>query len=321
VHLPRVPGIDLKSFLKLSVSIGLLAWVIHGIDVEEFRSVLSSLPATYLILAAALILLQIPVLTHRWFRILLVLGERAEWVMVCKATYVGIFFNQALPGSVGGDIIRIAQLRANGMSLRVSANSVILERLSGLYALVLLMVALSPVVETMLPGRSLVVPAASLGGLVTVGFIILAYVDRLIPDWRHFAFARKALAAVRSDYLRLIKDPGTVVYTLLLGAISWSLNLWAIYLLAIGVGIEIPVVTCFFFGGLSVLASVLPISMAGWGVREGAMVALFGLVGIAPAQAMTVSVTFGVLMVLTSLPAGLLWLRSAVRCQQREYGE
>lgn len=112
-----------------------------------------------------------------------------------------------------------------------------------------------------------------------------------------------------------------MVYTLLLGAISWSLNLWAIYLLAIGVGIELPVVTCFFFGGLSVLASVLPISMAGWGVREGAMVALFGLVGIAPAQAMTVSVTFGVLMVLTSLPGGLLWLRSAVRCQQRECGE
>ena len=149
---------------------------------------------------------------------------------------------------------------------------------------------------------------------------MLAYVDRLVPDWRPFVLAKKALAVVLSDALRLIKDPGTVVYTLLLGAISWSLNLWANYLLAIGVGIELPVVTCFFFGGLSVLASVLPISMAGWGVREGTMVALFGLVDIPPAQAMTVSVTFGMLMVLTSLPAGLLWLRSAGRGQQ-EYGE
>lgn len=321
MHLPRAPRIDLIVFLKLSISTGLLAWVIHGLDIEEFRSVLSSLPVTYLMLAATLILLQIPVLAHRWFRILFVLEERPEWLMVCKATYVGIFFNQVLPGSVGGDIIRIAQLRATGMSLRVSTNSVLLERLSGLYALILLMVALSPIVEPMLPGRSLVALAAGLGGLATAGFIILAYVDRLVPNWRPLAFAKKALAAVRSDYLRLVKNRSTTVYTLLLGAISWSLNLWAIYVLCIGVGIELPVATCFFFGGLSVLASVLPISMAGWGVREGAMVALFGFMDIPPAQAMTVSVTFGVLMILTSLPAGLLWLRSAVRGHQREYVE
>ena len=321
MRLLRFPGIDLKILIKLSVSIGLLAWVIHGIDVAAFKSALSSLPAVYLVLAAGLILLQIPVLAQRWFRILRVLQQQPEWLMVCKATYVGIFFNQALPGSVGGDIIRVAQLRANGLSLRVSANSVILERLSGLYALVLLMAVLSPLVEPMMSGRSLVVLAASLAGLVTAGFIILAYADRLVPDWRPLAFAKKALAAVRSDYLRLLKDGGTTIYTLLLGAVSWSLNLWAIYLLCIGVGIELPVVTCFFFGGLSVLASVLPISMAGWGVREGTMVALFGLVEIPSAQIMTVSVTFGVLMVLTSLPAGLLWLRSAARDQQREYGE
>ena len=318
MKLTHVPRIDLKIFLKLSVSIGLLAWVIHGIDVEEFRSILSSLPATYLIFASALILLQIPVLAHRWFRILFVLEEQPEWLLVCKATYVGIFFNQVLPGSVGGDIIRVAQLRANGMSLRISANSVILERLSGLYALVLLMATLSLVVRPMLPDSSLAVLAAGLCGLVTTGFIILSYIDQLVPDWRLFAFAKKALAAVRIDYLKLVKDVSTTLYTLLLGVLSWSLNLWAIYLLGIGVGIELPVVTYFFFGGLSVLASVLPISMAGWGVREGTMVALFGLVDIPPTQAMTVSVTFGVLMVLTSLPAGLLWLNSAVRGQQRK---
>lgn len=51
------------------------------------------------------------------------------------------------------------------------------------------------------------------------------------------------------------------------------------------------------------------------------MVALFDLVDIPPAQAMTVSVTFGVLMVLTSLPAGLLWFRSPVSGQQREHVE
>lgn len=320
MRLLRVQSINLKTLLKLGVSIGLLAWVIHGIDVDEFHEVIASIPTTYLLLAAGLILLQIPVLAQRWFQILFVLREQPEWLMICKATYVGIFFNQAFPGSVGGDIIRVAQLRANGMSLRVSANSVILERLSGLYALVLLMAVLSPLVEPMAASRSLVVLAVSLASMVTAGFVILAFVDQLVPDWRALTIVKRSLAAIRDDFMGLINDTGSTAYTLLLGAISWSLNLWAIYFLCIGVGIELPVVTCFFFGGLSVLASVLPISMAGWGVREGTMVALFGLVDIPPAQAMTVSVTFGVLMVLTSLPAGLLWLRSAGRGQQ-EYSE
>ena len=310
MRLQSTPRPDLKRLLKLCVSIGLLAWIIHGININEFRRIVSSLPATCLIYAASLILFQIPVLAHRWFRILLALEVQPEWLMICKATYIGIFFNQVLPGSVGGDIIRIAQLRDNGMSLRVSANSVILERLCGLYALVLLMAALSSMVEPMLPDRSLVVAAAGLGGLITLGFFMLAYLDKLLPNWRFLAFAKNALATLRCDYLKLIRDRYTSIYVLLSGVISWSLNLWAIYLIGSSIGINLAVVTYFFLGGLSVLVSVLPISMAGWGVREAAMVTLFGLVDIPPAQAMAVSIAFGMLMVLTSLPAGLLWLRS-----------
>lgn len=309
----RISRTNLKTVLKLAVSISLLAWVVYGIDFREFRSVVSSLPAVYVLLAAALIMLQTPVLAHRWFRILRVLQQQSGWLMLCKATYIGIFFNQALPGSVGGDIIRIAQLRASGVSLRVSTSSVILERLSGLYALVLLMAAVSPLVAPVVAGHSLTLLAAALCALVTAGFVILAYVDQLVPGWRFLAYLKQALAAIRGDYLTLVKDAGTTVHLLLLGGISWALNLWAIYLLCIGARIDLPFATCFFFGGISVLASVLPISMAGWGVREGAMVALFGLVDVSPAQATTVSVTFGVLMVLTALPAGLLWLRSDVR--------
>ena len=112
---------------------------------------------------------------------------------------------------------------------------------------------------------------------------------------------------VQEDYLTLLGYKSVTLNILLLGAISWLLNLLAIYLLVIGAGIDIPVLTCFFFGGLSILISVLPISMAGWGVREGTMVALFGLIGVAPEQAMSVSIAFGVLMLLTALPAGFLW--------------
>jgi uncharacterized membrane protein YbhN (UPF0104 family) len=63
------------------------------------------------------------------------------------------------------------------------------------------------------------------------------------------------------------------------------------------------------------LVTMAPISFAGWGVREGAMIVGLGLAGIAAADALAVSVAFGLLQVVLGVPGGVLWLarRSAGR--------
>jgi hypothetical protein len=59
---------------------------------------------------------------------------------------------------------------------------------------------------------------------------------------------------------------------------------------------------------LVVLVSMLPVSVAGWGVREGAMVVALGAVGVDRATALTTSVLFGLALAATGIPGGLLWL-------------
>jgi glycosyltransferase 2 family protein len=56
------------------------------------------------------------------------------------------------------------------------------------------------------------------------------------------------------------------------------------------------------------LVTVLPISLAGWGVREVSVVALLGMLGVDQAPALLLSVEFGLLGLLMTLPGGLLWL-------------
>ena len=58
------------------------------------------------------------------------------------------------------------------------------------------------------------------------------------------------------------------------------------------------------------LLSVVPISLAGWGVREGAMVVAFGFVDIPIADAFALSVTMGLSLLLAGLPGGVIWLTS-----------
>jgi glycosyltransferase 2 family protein len=56
------------------------------------------------------------------------------------------------------------------------------------------------------------------------------------------------------------------------------------------------------------LASMMPVSIGGWGLRETAMVYSLGLIGIAPEQALLLSVLIGLLNIVISLPGGVLWL-------------
>jgi hypothetical protein len=61
---------------------------------------------------------------------------------------------------------------------------------------------------------------------------------------------------------------------------------------------------------LSFLASAMPVSIGGWGVREGAIILLAAPLGVPPAEALLVSLTIGVLNVVASLPGALVLLRS-----------
>jgi uncharacterized membrane protein YbhN (UPF0104 family) len=70
----------------------------------------------------------------------------------------------------------------------------------------------------------------------------------------------------------------------------------------------VTLVDCLVLVPPVILVATLPISIAGWGAREVAMVTVFGLIGVPSAQATALSVLFGVATLATALPGGLFWL-------------
>ena len=75
------------------------------------------------------------------------------------------------------------------------------------------------------------------------------------------------------------------------------------------VGIELGLLPYLVLVPLALLFSVLPLSVAGWGVREGAIVALFSAIGAAKAAALAMSLLYGVILILVSLPGLLVYLQ------------
>jgi len=72
--------------------------------------------------------------------------------------------------------------------------------------------------------------------------------------------------------------------------------------------IEITFLDCFFLVPPVILAMTLPISIAGWGVREGAMIVTLGLVGVPQESALVLSILFGLGTMIAAFPGGIIWL-------------
>ena len=77
-----------------------------------------------------------------------------------------------------------------------------------------------------------------------------------------------------------------------------------------GLDLEVTFLDCLVLVPPVLLIMTIPISIGGWGVREGAMVALFGLIGVPGHGALALSVMFGLVGIAVAVPGGIVWLIS-----------
>lgn len=294
--------------LKASISFGLLFALWTHLEGASLSRSLAQLSWGHAAAAVLVLIAQTPVLALRWLLIVQLLGGKADFAHLARVTWVGLFFNQALPASIGGDVIRSWEGCRAGLGLRTAVNSVVLERVTGLFTLVLIVACALPMLWDRLADfpmlRTLLAALlpAILGGLV--GLFLLRHVPR-----RHFQRpVMQPLRALAADLGQVARAPGVVLALVLLGLISNSLAIAAAYVIGLGLGLQVALP---FYIGLvpaAILATIVPISIAGWGVREGAMVILFVSVGADAQRTLTLSVIFGVALLIASLPGGFLWL-------------
>lgn len=93
-----------------------------------------------------------------------------------------------------------------------------------------------------------------------------------------------------------------------LSIFSYVITSFMVYFLACGMLIELEFKHSLLLMPLIILITILPISIAGWGVREGAMIMLLGLVGMPSEQALALSILVGIVALISGLPGGLIWL-------------
>ena len=295
--------------LKLAVTAGLIYWfVLPGIDFDTVIDRMDRLSPGLLLIAGALIFFQNAfVVAWRWERVVAAIDRALPPWRLLKATIITLFFNQVLPSTIGGDGMRIWFLRGMGRTIGVAIRSVVIDRLIGFFGLLLLGLVGSLYLMARLEdaGPVWVVAMVSLGGLILivlapalVGAMERLPFDRLRQGFETLAREVNLLARDRPRLARLVGAS-------ILGQLALA---GAVYCLARDLEVPLDLLSAFaVVPGVMVAASV-PISIAGWGVREATMVVGLGLLGVGQSDAAIISIGFGVLVLIFGLLGGLVWV-------------
>jgi glycosyltransferase 2 family protein len=280
----------IASALRLAVSAIILFVILSRVSVREVLARASSGIPVYLVGALSLSLLMIVLVALRWRLLARWLGIGMSAGLAVRALFLAMFGGQLLPSSVGADVLRgwLLARKTSGVS-RVVA-SLMADRLVALFAACLFLLLSDRAIARIVPSYAVfVAPAAVLGSGVLL-FAFLAGLRRTSAMREVRVQAKPLLLALA---IALAVQGAAVVAAALVATayrLDGSLSLW------------ISVIP------LSVMLSAIPVSVNGWGVREGAIVVLASRLGVAPADALLVSVTLGVLNMVSSLPGAVVML-------------
>ena len=303
--------------LKAGISIGLVAWLLSAIELANVWDTLRSASPSAVALAIISLAFGSVLVTVRWRAIAAAVGLVVGFRTALALTFVGNFFSQVLPSTVGGDGVRLLLLYRRRHSLANAAFSLLFDRAVGLGALVVLMGLTLPAFLRLVPAgnaRTSMVAVIGLGLAGMLGCALLAWLLLRFPALRALPLLRQLVAMAAPGGAHLDAPVRTVTVVVGTALIVHLATVVAVSALANGLGVPLPFVHCLVLVPPVVLISGLPLSIAGWGLREGAMVVALGFAGVEAAQALVISLLLGLCLIAVSLPGGVLvWSNKGAR--------
>lgn len=300
----------LRHWLALGFSFALttatLIFVFRGIDRDVFARLLATQDRGLLAAATVFLLLQMLLGGERWRAILIafIRGEQPSQASVLAVFYSSIFFNCLPVGTVGGDVARVWLARRFALSLGQIVLSVLIDRVITVGALVILALATLPTIPSALARTAWLAGAAILVATV-LGFLLLGTIERILGRWRHLRLIH-FVVRMAEDVRQLTARSGAVALGYALASAACAG--FAAYCIGRSLGLGVGPVAMVAVSSIMTLIVALPISVAGWGVREVSLVALLGVLGVDREAALVLSVEIGLITTLLSLPGGLVWL-------------
>jgi len=304
------PLVSLRTglILRLAISLFVIAALFHFIDLGLVVDRLRLLRPVFLAAIFALVFVQIVLFAVRWSFIAEFCRAGIGVALAVRFSIISMFFNQTLPGTLGADSIRILLSVGEGVSVKLAFLGVAIDRVLALIVLIGLAAASLPLLAMNIVETRLAYGMAGLTGALVLGIVVFVSLPALLPQaWLRWRVVRVLIELSQATSALLI-NRRLVTLTVPLAAAVHLISGAIVVLCAIAMNIALDPISTMILMLPTLLAMAIPISIAGWGVREGTMVIALGQVGVLPADALALSVAFGLINMLAGIPGGILWL-------------
>ena len=294
---------SLKLWFRILVTISIFFIILRSIDMDQVWKTLRQAKLDLLLAALLMQFGSTSLSAYRWQLIMHNLDFGQSFSFYWRSYFKASFFNQGLPTSIGGDALKVLDVANQGFRKRDALYGIMLDRVIGLVALMWLNLAAYLFEPDLLPDPiyhlTLLLVAGSLAGFVVAFslrhlFWLDAYprlkIIRAISERLHQAFLSNRILLIGSSLLIPI------------------LAMLSVFMTGSALRLPYNLVTYFIIIPPAILLTIIPVSLAGWGIREGTLVALFSLIGADKVTILAMSILYGLMQIIVSLPGFIIYL-------------
>jgi uncharacterized membrane protein YbhN (UPF0104 family) len=275
---------------KFIISIIILGFIVYNIDLQKTWTIIQKMDRLYALGAVFIYGISCLLAGYRFFIVCPFLSFKDALVLMFK----GLTLSQVLPGGVGGDVYRIVRIKIYTDNNQVHAfYNVLVDRLMGVLGfMVSMMIAFGASNSIPTPLHTYVWGAF----FAVMGVIIFIILKKYIPFFKKINYLSHLL-------IKKLSVPNIVIVAV--GAIVMCASF---YVLNLAFHMSLKLLDLMVLFPLVALVSLVPISFAGWGVREGAILFFLKSYGIDPSLALSFSLMIGIVQLLWAIPGGFLFL-------------
>ncbi len=295
---------------KVLVSGGIILFLFQRIDLRQLTGKLLSLPWSYLWGCFFLFMLCEILHSLRWKILLNCRNINVSTLKLLYLNFVGLFFNLSFPTSLGGDVVRIYQMSIHANNTSEAVTSVVVDRGVGFFTLL----AVAPIMILFSAGQThtsaLFAPAFVLLLVVVAAIFILFRLKRPVQVWcsaRGGSICQKII-----DYYDVMDGyrghKRTILLAMMLSLGMIFLVIMMTYLISQGLRLHVPLAYFIIFVPIIFLITMIPVSIHGLGLREGAFVFFFARAGLAAPEALSISLISYVVTLVFGLVGGLVYM-------------
>ncbi len=299
--------------VKVTVTVLLFLYIFRKIDFHQFGITLSHARVNVLIIGFFVLWIGHYICIFRWRMLMRPLMPVLSVANLFGIYCIGLFFNLTFPTVVGGDVVKMYYAGKPSKSYAQSFAATFLDRDAGMFAMMIIAcigILVYPVVVPGVPVSLILwgVFAAFVFGNVA---IFAPSCHRLLVALLHrFHLDRTAarVDAISSAFQIMGQHRSVLVWSLLISFVNQLLVISVTWIMGLGLHIHISLLYYLILVPVITLIQMIPISLNGMGLREYAFMSLFGAIGVAPESCIALGLLSSVVLILTSLPGGIVYI-------------